>query len=89
MRCAKRTWGFDVMPLNRRDVLLSATALIAASAHSQSAPARILVGAPAGGSTDTLARALAQELGRLLGKVVVVENRPGAGGNIADRKSVV
>lgn len=41
------------------------------------------MGAPAGGSTDTLARALAQELGRLLGKVVVIENRPGAGGNIA------
>jgi tripartite-type tricarboxylate transporter receptor subunit TctC len=71
------------MPLNRRRVLLSATALIAARAHGQAAPARILVGAPAGGSTDTLARALAQELGRLLGKVVVVENRPGAGGNIA------
>ncbi len=74
------------MPFNRRAVLLSATALIAARVHGQtgqSAPARILVGAPAGGSTDTLARALAQELGRLLGKVVVVENRPGAGGNIA------
>lgn len=71
------------MSMNRRNVLLGATALISASAHSQSAPARILVGAPAGGSTDTLARALAQELGRLLGKVVVVENRPGAGGNIA------
>lgn len=83
MRCAKRTWGCDVMVLNRRDVLLSATTLIAARAHSQGASARILVGAPAGGSTDTLARALAQELGRLLGKVVVVENRPGAGGNIA------
>lgn len=37
----------------------------------------------AGGSTDTLARTLAAELGRLLGKVVIVEDRPGAGGNIA------
>ena len=71
------------MSLSRRTVLVSATALIAAHAYGQGAPARILVGAPAGGSTDTLARALAQELGRLLGKVVVVENRPGAGGNIA------
>jgi tripartite-type tricarboxylate transporter receptor subunit TctC len=44
---------------------------------------RILVGAPAGGTTDTMARALATELGRALGRVVVVENRPGAGGNIA------
>lgn len=73
-------------PFNRRAVLLSAFALIASRVHSQTSqttPARILVGAPAGGSTDTLARLLAQELGRLLSKAVVVENRPGAGGNIA------
>lgn len=83
MRCAKLTWDFDMMTLNRRTVLLSATALIAAYAHGQGATTRIIVGAPAGGSTDTLARTLAQELSRLLGKTVVVENRPGAGGNIA------
>ena len=83
MRCAKLTWDFDMMTLNRRTVLLSATALIAANAHGQGATTRIIVGAPAGGSTDTLARTLAQELSRLLGKTVVVENRPGAGGNIA------
>ena len=46
-------------------------------------PIRILVGAPAGGTTDTMARTLAQALGSQLGRVVVVENRPGAGGNIA------
>ena len=46
-------------------------------------PIRILVGAPARGSTDTLARTLAIEMGRLLGRTVIVENRPGAGGNIA------
>ena len=40
-------------------------------------------GAPAGGSTDTLARALASEMGRQLVRTVIVENRPGAGGNIA------
>ena len=83
MRCAKLTWDFDLMTLKRRTVLLSATALIAVRAHGQTAVTRILVGAPAGGSTDTLARTLAQELSRLLGKTVVVENRPGAGGNIA------
>ena len=83
MRCAKLTWDFDMMTLNRRTVLLIATALIAANAHGQGANTRIIVGAPAGGSTDTLARTLAQELSRLLGKTVVVENRPGAGGNIA------
>ena len=51
--------------------------------RDRSAPIRILVGAPAGGSTDTLARTLSIEMGRLLGRTVIVENRPGAGGNIA------
>ena len=46
-------------------------------------PVRILVGAAPGGSTDTLARELAPEMGRLLGRNVIVENRSGAGGNIA------
>jgi tripartite-type tricarboxylate transporter receptor subunit TctC len=66
-------------------LLLAATLAAVSSVHSQgNAPAvRILVGAPAGGTTDTMARALATELGRALGRVVVVENRPGAGGNIA------
>src|SRR3990167_259741 len=46
-------------------------------------PIRVLVGATAGGITDLLARAPAQELSRTLAQPVVVENRPGAGGNIA------
>lgn len=46
-------------------------------------PIRLLVGVPAGGSTDTIARALASDMGRSLGRTVIVENRPGAGGNIA------
>jgi tripartite-type tricarboxylate transporter receptor subunit TctC len=73
-------------PLFTRRALLLAAALVAVnSVHAQgNAPAvRILVGAPAGGTTDTMARALATELGRALGRIVVVENRPGAGGNIA------
>ena len=52
-------------------------------AQSPAAPIRILVGAPAGGTTDTMARTLAQAMGQQLGRAVVVENRPGAGGNIA------
>ena len=55
-------------------------------AHAQvnnTAPIRILVGAPAGGTTDTMARTLAQAMGQNLGRNVVVENKPGAGGNIA------
>ena len=69
--------------MKRRDILLSSAALLVAGTQAQAVPTRILVGAPAGGSTDTLARTLAAELGRLLGRTVIVENRPGAGGNIA------
>jgi tripartite-type tricarboxylate transporter receptor subunit TctC len=49
----------------------------------QGTPIKILVGAPAGGTTDTTARILAQALALQLSKNVVVENRPGAGGNLA------
>ena len=69
--------------MQRRELLLTGAALVAGAANAQAAPIRILVGAPAGGSTDTMARTLARELGQLLERVVVVENRPGAGGNIA------
>ena len=52
-------------------------------AQSASAPVRILVGAPAGGTTDTMARSLAQALSQQWSRVVLVENRTGAGGNVA------
>ena len=60
--------------------------LIASTAQAQAqpqAPMRIIVGAPPGGSTDTLAREIAPEMGRHLGRVVIVENKSGAGGNLA------
>ncbi len=73
--------------IQRRQILKAivpvSSALLGVTALAQNTPVRILVGAPAGGSTDTLARALATEMGRLLGRTVVVENRAGAGGNIA------
>jgi tripartite-type tricarboxylate transporter receptor subunit TctC len=46
-------------------------------------PIRIVVGFPPGGGTDFVARALASEIAEPLGRTVVVENRPGAGSNIA------
>ncbi|MDB5500174.1 MAG: LacI family transcriptional regulator [Tardiphaga sp.] len=44
---------------------------------------RILVPFPAGGSADTQARSIADELSKRLGRPVVIENKPGAGGNLA------
>ncbi|MBB3639025.1 tripartite-type tricarboxylate transporter receptor subunit TctC [Variovorax sp. BK613] len=72
--------------IHRRNILIAPAALaFAAAARAQlgNAPVRILVGAPAGGSTDTLARSLAVSMGPALGRTVIVENKPGAGGNIA------
>ena len=71
--------------LSRRALLVAASLAAAGSAFGQGAlpPVRILVGAPPGGTTDTMARTLAVEFGRALGRTVVVDNRPGAGGNIA------
>lgn len=76
---------------SRRRWLAHATASLGAACAApavwsqgpSAAPLRILVGASAGGSTDTLARAVGIELGRLLGRQVIVENRAGAGGNLA------
>jgi tripartite-type tricarboxylate transporter receptor subunit TctC len=46
-------------------------------------PIRILVGFPPGGLTDLYARAYGEHIGQQLGQQVVIENRTGAGGNIA------
>jgi len=46
-------------------------------------PIKLLVGAPPGGTTDTIARAIAGPMAAALKQAVIVENRPGAGGNLA------
>ena len=48
-----------------------------------SRPLRILVGFPGGSTPDLVARTIAEPLGQALGQPVIVDNRPGAGGNIA------
>ena len=67
---------------------LSILPLISAEAQSPTTvgsgkPIKILVGVTPGGTTDALARFLAQEMSKELGQPVIVENRAGAGGNIA------
>ena len=58
-------------------------ALPPAVADTAKPPLRILVGFPAGGGTDAIARTLADKLGAELGATVIVENKPGAGGQLA------
>jgi tripartite-type tricarboxylate transporter receptor subunit TctC len=63
--------------------LLPASCVAARADDYPSKPIKLLVGASPGGTTDTMARAIAQPLSVSLGKPVLVENRPGAGGNLA------
>ena len=65
--------------------LLSAAAVAAAPSAwaANDTPIHILVGFPAGGGSDVIARLLAERLEKELGRTVLVDNRPGAGGQIA------
>ena len=63
-------------------VLLCAFASLPAHAAYPDQPIKIIAPYAAGGSSDVLARALGEELGRELGQPIVVENRPGAGSMI-------
>jgi len=76
------------MPLSRRLVLAAAPAVLpSARARAQAGwpdrPLRLVLPYTPGGGTDAVARALGLRLGAALGQAVVVENRPGAGGNLA------
>jgi len=63
--------------------LLVGTPLIShAQADYPNKPIRLIIGFPAGGSTDIVGRVVAQKLGERLGQTIVVENRGGAGGTI-------
>ena len=63
--------------------LLLGAPFAGAQSDFPSKPIRLLVGFPPGGSTDVLARALAQEARKPLGQEIIVVNRPGASGVIA------
>ena len=71
--------------MHRRTILALVFGLACSAALAQGAraPARMLVGYPPGGAVDVLGRIFAEPMGEALGRPVVVENRPGAVGQIA------
>jgi tripartite-type tricarboxylate transporter receptor subunit TctC len=78
----------NVFDLNRRRTLVAAAGMLTGTAvHAQpgwpARPLRIVVGFGAGSTPDMLVRLFATELNKRLGQSVVVDNRPGATGNIA------
>lgn len=74
-------------PTRRRATQTLLASLLAlgatAPALAQDTPAKILVGFPAGGSFDAIARIVADKMKTELGRPVLVENKPGAGGRLA------
>jgi tripartite-type tricarboxylate transporter receptor subunit TctC len=74
------------MRLRQLALAAALLALTSASALAQgypNRPIRVLVPFAAGGAVDTLARLVGQKLSESLGQPVIIENRPGAGGNLA------
>jgi tripartite-type tricarboxylate transporter receptor subunit TctC len=92
--CGSRTDG-EVCPRRRQlspeaaiaplldDAALPAASRIAWAQAYPARPVRVVVGNPVGSATDRLARVMSQWLSERLGRPFFVENRPGAGSNIA------
>jgi tripartite-type tricarboxylate transporter receptor subunit TctC len=67
-------------------VVVGASPMMMADSAAQTWPAKpikLLVGFPAGGASDVMARLVADRLGQALGQTIIVDNRPGAAGTLA------
>ncbi len=84
----KSTAGcFDQLKLQRATSVIAAAVLLGAVATSVAAaypdrPIRLIVPSPPGGGTDSSTRAIAPKLGEILHQNIVIDNRPGASGNV-------
>jgi tripartite-type tricarboxylate transporter receptor subunit TctC len=73
------------MPFRRTLLIAFALALASTAAQAQgwpNRPIRMIAPFPAGGLVDVLARAIGEELSKTLGQPIIIENKPGAGGNL-------
>ena len=75
----KRTMGAALAGL----LALAGATVGAAAADYPTRPVTLVVGFPPGGPSDVLARIVTKKLGELLRQPFIVDNRPGAGGNVA------
>jgi len=72
--------------ISRRSIrgLVAAFVVASGAASAQSGPIRIVVGYPAGATSDSLTRIVAEQMARSLNQTVIVDNKAGAGGRIGN-----
>ena len=72
----------NLASLNRRHLIAAALLSLAAVAHAQDGPVKLIVPFGPGTTTDTITRVMAETLGKNLRQTVIVDNRAGAGGSV-------